>query len=57
MTNKQILDLYNSLEKRISQLEVAILNHCGTHRIDRVMQGAILLVMTIVVLLLKFKIL
>ena len=57
MTVKEVKKLYERLERRITNLENAILNHCSTHTWDRIIQALSLIVMVIVILLLKFKIL
>lgn len=57
MTIKEITNLYHGLEKRISNLETSITNHCGQHAWDRVVSYAQLTLMVLVILLLKFKIL
>lgn len=57
MTVKEIKELYDSLEKRIINLELQITNHCGQHTWDRIVNYGQLFLMVVVILLLKFKIL
>ena len=57
MTVKEITALYQSLEKRIANLELQIVNHCSQHTWDRIVSYGQLTLLIIVVFLLKFKIL
>lgn len=57
MTVKEIKELYNSLEKRMANLEVQMTNHCGYHRLERVVNYLQLILMGVVIFLLKFKVL
>lgn len=57
MTLKEVKELYTSLEKRITNLQVQITNHCGQHTWDRIAAYAQIILMIIVIFLLKFKIL
>lgn len=57
MTVKEVTKLYESLEKRIANLETQIVNHCGQHAWDKIVSYINLALMVIVILMLKFKIL
>jgi len=57
MNIKELKTLYDSLEKRIANMQVQITNHCGQHTWDRIVSYLQLSLMIIVIFLLKFKIL
>jgi len=57
MNLKEVKELYNSLEKRMANLEVQMTNHCGQHGWDRIVGYAQIVLMIVVIFLLKFKIL
>ena len=56
MTVKDLQKLYNQIDTRLLTLEKAILNHTSVHKWDRIIQASGLILMTVVILLLKFKI-
>ena len=57
MTVKEVTELYKSLEKRISNLEIQITNHCSQHNWDKIVSYSQLLLTIVVILMLKFKVL
>jgi len=57
MNVKEVKQLYDSLEKRVTNLGTQITNHCSQHTWDRIVNYSQLLLMVVVILLLKFKIL
>jgi len=57
MNVKEIKQLYDTLEKRIANLEIQMTNHCGQHTWDKIVSYSQLLLTIVVILMLKFKIL
>lgn len=57
MNVKEVKELYDSLEKRVTNLGTQITNHCGQHTWDKIVSYSQLLLTIVVILMLKFKIL
>ncbi len=57
MTVKELKDVYDKLDNRLSLLETAIINHTGIHKWDRIIQALSVILMAVIILLLKFKVL
>ena len=57
MNVKEVKQLYDSLEKRVTNLGTQITNHCSQHTWDKIISYSQLLLTIVVILMLKFKVL